>query len=437
VKDLRLCFVLLVLLPAYVNAGEADSTESSISASMDKSDSLPRAYMSLLCDPGLTMRSGAENVLTVHGGLAWTEDRLVKTRWFSENEVLGKSAGMLCRFAKYYFIDVSVDYFATVFAHEYFGHGARYREFGVEDVYYRFDWPPPYGSGGGEATASIGPGMYSQQELMALLAGGLEVHSTIMNQLWSLRWTAKRKITYREASAFYWSWEIMFAYIQDTEDALATVVDNNDISNYVRLLNDHAGYTDPDSLLMDIKDLKSRALISLANPYLYYSVYTMLKTYLWDGSISTGFPMLKIGGIEYLPSFRIGLAPFGVEYHMENFMRVKNRVVWVDLRIGDQTFYKSWGGVGLLVKNLYGTEHFSFDVRLDMWKQPEIELGDPAISKGGGLGGGFSVRSHYNIEGSRGRIAAVLELGYKSPGFLEGYVLDSSPIIMFGIAIRN
>jgi hypothetical protein len=420
-----------------VNADEASDVESPISAAMDESVSSRRAYMSLVYDPGLTMRSGAENVLTLHGGLSKLEDRFLKTRWFSEKELLGKTGGILCRLVKYYFLDMPVDWFTTVFAHEYLGHGARYREFGIGDVHYGFEWPLPYGSGGGEASASIGPGIISEQELISILTGGIEAHSTVMNQLLSLRWTAKREITYREASAFFSSWYIMFDYVHDTEDALATVVDDNDISVYVRLLNDHAGYTNPDSLLMDIEYLKNRTLISLANPYLYYSLYAMLKTYLWDGDISTGFPMLNIGGIEYLPSFRIGWTPFGLEYHMENFMKVKSRVLLLDLRIGDQTFYKSWGGGGLLIKNFYENNQFSFDVRLDVWKQPEIELGDPRIYKGGGLGGGFSVRSHYNFEGSQNLIAAVLELGFKSPGFLEGYALDSSPIIMFGIAIRN
>ena len=435
-KHFGLLFASILLSLSLGNAEVAESTESTVAD--EHHYSIP-SYMSLLYDPGFTMRSGAEDLLTVHGGIAWVEDRFIKTRWFSEKTLLGKGAGILCRTAKYYLVDVPVDYFAAVFSHEYFGHGARYREFGIDDVYYRFDWPVPYGAGGGEATASIGPGIISMQELIAILAGGIEAHSTVMNQLWSVRWTEKKEMTYREASAFFLSWQLMFDYVQGTEDALATVVDEseNDISNYVRLLNDHAGYTDPDSLLMDIKYLKDRTLISLANPYLFYSAYAVLKTYLWDGNVSTGFPMLRVGGIEYLPSFRIALAPFGIEYHMENYLRFKDKVVWLDLRVGDQSFYESWGGVGLLVKNFYGTDRFSFDLRVDVWKQPEIEIGDPRVYKGGGLGGGFSIRSHYNLHVSQSPIAAVLELGYKSPGFLEGYALDSSPIVMFGFALRN
>lgn len=436
-KGLRFCFALLAVLLPYAAAQETGEIEAPPSTSMDEYYATPVTYLSLMYDPGFTMRSGAEDLVTVHGGLAWAEDRFIKTRWFPEKTLLGKGAGMLCRFAKYYLIDVSVDYFAAVFSHEYFGHGARYREFEIGDIYYRFDWPPPYGAGGGEATASIGPGVISMQELIAILAGGIEAHSTLMNQLWNLRWTAKREMTYREASAYFWSWQVMFDYVQGTEDALASVVDGNDITNYVMLLNEHAGYTDPDSLLMDIKYLKDRTYISLANPYLVYSLYAMLKTYLLDGSISTGFPMLKIGGIEYLPAFRIGWAPFGIEYHMENFLRINNKVVWFDVRFGDETFYESWGGIGVLVKNFYANDKLSFDVRLDVWKQPEIELGDPRVYTGGGMGSAFSVRTYYCFEKPLNAIAAVLELGYKSPGFLEGYYLDSSPIIMFGIAVRN
>lgn len=436
-RVLEFCLALLMLFPAYATTEETGESESLPSMNADNYQALPRSYMSLMYDPGLTMRSGAENLLTLHGGLAWTEDRFIKTRWFSESKFLGKSAGILCRFGKYALVDVPVDYFLPVLSHEFFGHGARYREFGIEDVHYGFGWPPPYGDDGGEATASIGPGIISMQELTAILAGGVEAQSTIMNQALSLRWTVKKEMTYREASTFFWSWDIMFEYVQGTEDALSAVVDDNDISVYVRLLNQHAGYEDPDSLLMDIKYLKNRTYLSLVNPYLYYSLYSMVKTYLWDGEISTDIPMLNIGGVQYLPAFRVVWAPFGLEYHMDNFLRVKKRAVWLNLRIGDQTFYKSWGGVGVLVKNFFESNRFSLDVRLDVWKQPEIELGDPRVYKGGGLGGGFSLRGYYHFTGPQDPIAAVLELGYKSPGFLEGYVLDSSPILMFGFAINH
>ena len=436
-KVLGFFLVLLILLPTYASTDESSESEAPLLMNVEDYQSFPRSYMSLVYDPGLTMRSGAEDLLTLHGGLTWAEDRFVGTRWFSEKKSLGKSAGILLRFGKYALVDVPVDYFLSVLAHEFFGHGARYREFGIEDVHYGFEWPPPYGKGGGEASASIGSGIISMQELTAILAGGIEAQSALMNQALSMRWAVKKEMTYREASTFFWSWDVMFEYVQGTEDALAAVVDDNDISVYVRLLNEHAGYVNPDSLLMDIKYLKERTYLSLANPYLYYSLYAMVKTYLWDGEITTDIPMLNVGGIQYLPAFRVVWAPFGLEYNMDNFLRVNKRAVWLNFRMGDETFYESWYGAGVLVKNFFGTKQVSFDLRLDVWKQPEIELGDPRVYKGGGLGGGFSLRSYYHFTGPQDPIAAVIELGYKSPGFLEGYVLDASPILMFGIAINN
>jgi len=204
------------------------------------------------------------------------------------------------------------------------------------------------------------------------------------------------------------------------------------------LINSHAGYSDVNNLLMNPEDLKNRNMINLANPFLFYALYTQLKTYIWDGNLSSKLPMFRIKGIDYLPSFRMGLAPFGPEYHLENYFRAKNSVFLIDLRIGDNTFYKSWGGVGLFAQNLYENKRFSLDAKLDIWKQPEIEIGgvDSIALKGVGLGGAFSIRGYYDFTSSQYPVSAILELGYKTPGFLEGYALDSSPIIMFGIGTR-
>lgn len=433
-KILNSFLLFLILFSAYTYANETDSLTSN---NINEFGFSPRTYLTLVFDPGLTMRSGAENVITIQNGLARTEDRLIGTRWFSEKGFVSKTGGIVFRFAKYALIDLPVDWYSVVFAHEYLGHGARYRELDIKKIHYAFDMPPPYGRGGGEASANIGPGVINDHELLAIWIGGVEVHS-ILNKRLSLRWMAKREIQYRESFVYFWAWQIMFSYIQETDEDLAAIVDDNDISAYVRIINRHNGYTDYDNLPMDVKDLKSSTMIDVANPFLFYTLFTMMKTYLWDGNNSTGFPMLNIKGVGYLPSLRTGLTPFGLEYHLENYLRFKNKVSLIDLRIGDRTFHKSWGGVGLLIQNMYGNERFSLDMNLDVWSQPEIEIGgDPVTSKGGRLGGAFSFRGYYDFAGSQYPISAIVELGYKYPGFLEGYVLDASPIIMVGIGFRN
>ncbi|TET45204.1 hypothetical protein E3J62_08130 [candidate division TA06 bacterium] len=433
-KILNSFLLFLILFSAYTYADETDSLASN---NINEFGISTGTYLTLVFDPGLTMRSGAENVITIQNGLARTEDRLIGTRWFSEKGLVGKTGGIVCRYAKYALIDLPVDWYSIVFAHEYLGHGARYRELDIEKIHYAFDMPPPYGGGGGEASANIGPGVINDHEVLGIWIGGVEVHS-ILNKRLSLRWMAKREIQYREASVYFWAWQIMFSYIQDTNEDLTTKVNDNDISAYVRIINRHNGYTDYDNLPMDVKDLKSRTMIDVANPFLFYTLFTIMKTYFWDGNNSTGLPMPNIKGVGYIPSLRTGLTPFGLEYHLENYLRFENKVSLIDLRIGDQTFHNSWGGVGLLIQNMYENERFSLDMNLDVWSQPEIEIGgDPVTSKGGGFGGAFSLRGYYDFAGSQYPISAMVELGYKSPGFLEGYVLDASPIIMVGIGLRN
>jgi hypothetical protein len=419
---------------ADLTSGSADPSGTVGSQDLLRSS---HTFLSLIYDPGLTMRSGVENVLSVHNGIAWAEDRLIGTRWFSEEGLPRKTGGVMCRFEKYFLLDRPVDYISRVFAHEFYGHGARVREFDFKRVGYSFGLPPPYGEGGGSTTFYFTSRLVSNHEMLAIRAAGLGVESLIEQAL-GLRWLQRAEINYREASIYLESFVGSFDYIQGTKEILAANQDGHDIVGYLRLINRHAGRNDDSNLLMNVDDLKTRNLINLADPFLVYSLVACFKTYLWAGGTSTALPVVHIKGLDYLPSFRMGLTPFGPEYHMENFFRIGDKVLLADLRIGDQTFYTSWGGIGVLARNICASKRLSLDMNLDLWRQPEIEIGGESItSKGGGLGGAFSVRGRYDLTDSRHPISALIELGYKSPGFLEGYALDSSPILMVGMAFKE
>ena len=144
------------------------------------------------------------------------------------------------------------------------------------------------------------------------------------------------------------------------------------------------------------------------------------------------------GDFNYLPSLRTGLTPFGLEYHFENYLHFKDVVAFVDLSFGDQSFHKGWGAIGIHLQNIYGYQNLSFDLNVNVWKQPSLQFGftDPIIH-GDGVGGSLSVRSYYDFESNGIPLSAVYELGYKSVGFVEGYTLDSLPIIKVGLTIRN
>ena len=244
----------------------------------------PRTYLPLLIDPGLTMKAGAEDITTFHTALTSVEDKLIGTRWFEESTGLGKIGGVAGRFVKYAYIDLPLDYFSIVFSHEYLGHGARYRELDMDGIHYGFDWPPPYGPGGGEAT-NYKSVFISTHEILSIWEGGIEVHSLINKQL-AMHWMMTREMNYREASQYFWSFQIMWDYIQGTNEDLADGSQDNDPRAYVRILNAYAGYSDVHHLKMSVKDLKSKMMVNAANPFVLYSLYSLMKTYLWDGNRS-------------------------------------------------------------------------------------------------------------------------------------------------------
>ena len=345
-------FILLICL-LFPTIDYSQKSNRLIDNTTSDSLTINKTYLPLLFSPGLDMRSGVESITSIHKGITYFEDNLIGTKWFSESNILGKAGGISGRFAKYAFLDAPIDYFSIVFAHEFFGHGSRYREFNINNIHYSFDLPPPYGNGGGEAS-SYGALPVSYQELLSIWSGGVEIQSGINRDL-SLRWVSKNEMNYREASQYFWSFQILISYIQDTNEDLFDGISDNDIRAYTRIINAQAVYTEPVNIKMSVKDLKTKMMINVVNPFLIYSLYSIIKTYLWDGNQSNAVPMLKFGNVKYLPGLRAGFTPFGIEYHLDNYLRFKDMTSLIDLRYGDKTFYDGWGGVGILVQNIYNS----------------------------------------------------------------------------------
>ncbi len=426
--------ILIIILALLATSGFAAESDSLNTDKTSITQLLPRTYSTITFSPGLNIRSGAESIIGINHGLAIANDRTIGTKWFSEKTIPGKAGGLVCRFSKYLFLDMPINYFSEVVAHEYFGHGARYRELDVNNIDYGFDAPPPYGDGGGHASTNIEANTITKHELIAIYIGGFEVQEKINRKL-NLRFMSKKEIHYQESILYFESFKIMFDYVQKTNNDFS---DRKDPAEYVRLLNSNAGITNPDSFKMDLKYLKSHYYINYANPFLLYSVYSVFKTYFWDGNSATSVPMIHTKNFDYLPSLRATFTPFGLEYHLENYFRFKGKTALIDIRLGDQKFFNSWGGLGILVQNFYEHKRYALDVDLNLWKQPGIEIGrENATLKGDGVGASLSLRGHYDFSDSSHPISIFVELGYKSAGFIEGFDLDASPIILFGFGYRN
>lgn len=430
-------FLLISVMSVPLSALAQEATTMVETRSETVPGNLANTHLPFVVDPDLTMTSGADNLVSLQHHVARFEDERIGLRWFAENRAEGKAAGVALRLAKYTLIDLPVDYFTVVLGHEYFGHGARYRELNIGDVHYGFDAPPPYGNGGGEASISLEGNVISDHEILSIWSGGIESQPLIGRRL-AERWMATGRMHYRDASLYFWSWQILYTYVNDSEEDLTAIPDENDPQAYVRILNNHEGFTDLSNLPFTVSDLKASMRMSMANPFLLYSIYVQLKTYLWDGKSTSTFPAIPLWGVEYLPLLRTGLTPFGPEYHLENYLRIGDRVALLDIRKGDQTFYRSWGGFGAVVQNIYQDESYSLDAGMETWKQPALEFGpQPSIADGGGWGTAGWLRGYYNFESGSVHLSWLGEIGYKSVGFLEGYPLDAGPHFLAGVAIRE
>jgi len=413
----------------------ADAADSPSIDSKSQFSEIPE-YYNVVYSPNFQMNPGMENIITFNYLSGLATDKIIGNKWFSEKRFTGKIGGIVCRFAKNIFVDTPIDYYSVVVSHEFFGHGARYRELNIENINYGFDAPPPYGDGGGHATAHI-EGLISGDELMTILIGGIETQE-IINKKLRMRWMANKKIRYHESSLYNWSFRIMFDYIMATKNDLGENKDGKDTSEYLILLNEKAGINDLSNPEMDVDYLKSRLWIDFVNPFSWYSLYCMYKTYLWDGNSATKVPMMHFGNIGYLPALRMGLTPFGPEYHLENYFRLNTSAVLFDLHIGDNTFYNSWGGLDFSVQNIFNRRRLAIDFDLSIWKQPGIDLlmnKTDEVGKGGG--GAISFTGHYDFLVSKNPVSAVIQLGYKTAGYSEGLDLDASPILMFGLGYKN
>jgi len=386
----------------------------------------------LMFDADLGMRSGLETMITLQRGFVLGADRVVGIRWFAESTAVTRAAGVLGRVARYSLVDLPGSYFAAVLGHEVMGHGARYRELGVHGVDYGFDWPPPYGAGGGHASVN---GLTDPLARLAVWSGGLEFQSLLQQRI-SLRSIARGELDYADALLLWWSWRIQDDYVQGTRDFAANLPDN-DPRAYVRLLNETAGYTDPADYRWTVSDLKRIHRLNAVNPFLALALIGQLGR-LWDGGTARRVPAIEVGELAYLPALRTGLTPFGPEVHLENYVRVGARAAMIDLAKGDETFHSSWWSLGATVQGVLATPGHAVDLHLRMWRQPPLPGSDGAVDEATrNLGAAVSLRGHVALGSptSDTRTSLVAELGYKSRGFVEGYALDASPVLLVGMSM--
>ena len=398
----------------------------------------------LIIDRNFSSTAAAEDLITIHKAVYTVEGIYLKPRLFDEDAWHKKFFGIAYRFGKTILIDNPIDHLILLAQHEIYGHGARYREFGYINNHYHISLPPPYDCGGGLAFRGEwryeGNRKTSYHENMAIYSGGMEAN-TVLAQTVLTKWLSKGSINYRETYLYFQNRHNITFYILTT--SLCNNYENceiskgNDVMNYLQYLNIDNGLFYADNYIFTIDDLTKQSWINLLDPFQFYAIYTYFKTYLWDGKEEQEFPMIRIGKLKYLPSFHLGLTPFGSEFYFENYFLFKDRILTGYYRQGDKSF-NNFYGFGFEGYNLLNNNFIALNAQVDIWDQPLLELGGETIKETkGGIGGALSATILFKVLKNERPVSIYTQLGFKTAGYLEGERLDEGLIIRLGLSFAE
>ena len=145
--------------------------------------------------------------------------------------------------------------------------------------------------------------------------------------------------------------------------------------------------------------------------------------------------MIRLGKTKWLPSLRFGLTPFGSEWILENHLLINQNIFEISIRQGDNKLDDFWG-LGIKFRNRL-TDFLSIGSKIDIWSQPEMELGGNSIYQTKrGLGGRVLGELNYEFNASN-PMGIYTQIGYKTSGFIEGEQLRRKVIFRIGLQLIN
>jgi hypothetical protein len=393
------------------------------------------------CDLKLSPHCGAENLSTIHYHVEKLDNYLLESiKNNPENNLRASIIRSIERGLELSFIWEPLNGYLNVIQHEFFGHGYRIRDFGKNIVSineYKILAPYPFGNGGGSTSfyiKKITPFYES-----AISIAGTEATSILAREI-KLNWLKNGSINPLQASLYLESLHDLTFYTSLThyEDLFSD--SGNDIASYVSSLSQIY----PVSPLF-LFTLKNQAKINLLDPFTFYSIYSFFK-YIVCGK-ATSIPMIPIKGYSYLPSFRLGLAPFGPEIYFENYLCNNNGPIYLYFKKG--TFWENrYFGIGVQAPFIVSLKsNLFFGMKIDFWKQPLILGPDKARQnlkniffydfreedlKKERFGGSLCILTSYKVK----NIPLYFDgaVGYKTAGFVPGESLKQSPLLRIGLS---
>lgn len=397
----------------------------------------PQAQYYLCFDKTLSESVGAENIISIHKAIFEFENKYLPVKLNEEKTKLNKLGGISYRLGKS-FITYNISYLGGLAQHEVFGHGSRYREYGQTASSYHLSLPFPLGKGNGYAQSGApvnGPHrLISNFESSAKIVGGMEGDIILANTI-RTKWFLNNSISNQEFILYVIGRHNITAYILSTE--YKTAKSGNDVIAYLNEVNYINGNSNPITSPYNLGLLKRQAALTFLDPLTYIAGFDYLFSFLIKGNENAKIPMIKFGSIRYLPSFRLGLSPFGSEFYSEHCALYNQKLIEFYYRQSNGILAQTYGG-GLKLSHLINNKYFLINANIDLWDQPKMQLGGKKLYyTQNGYGGAIGATAIINLLSRDNSVGIMINAAYKTAGYLEGEKLEQGPVIRVGLSFTE
>ncbi|OJJ22040.1 hypothetical protein BKI52_08355 [marine bacterium AO1-C] len=382
----------------------------------------------IIYEPGLGMNFGAENIATV--GYLWQklDHKFIPIQLFHQTHTGSKIGNIAYRLGKLFLLNYPITFILPSIQHERFGHGSRATEFSgtIESV--QITLPPPFQFRLPSISTS-NTSLQTPQQILVETIGGSEANF-ILSDILRKNILLDHKLDYHTAFMYLYANNDLAGYA-----GFAANIATSDIRIAVDNLNSQS---QNNSGNLTLKRVQLYGILSIVlDPLNYYALKSIFWDYVWSGQYSKKINLIPLGPtLHYLPKASFNFAPYGVEINLQNYLKHKRQLYALNISHTDGTFENAWR-LSAQAWNLTLTNRISFNLAGEIWQQPEISFyKENNLLTTKGFGGAIVATTYYDLIKQDHQWGLVLQLGYKSKGFMKGEILDNGVIIRGGISLR-
>lgn len=168
------------------------------------------------------------------------------------------------------------------------------------------------------------------------------------------------------------------------------------------------------------------AWIDLINPVLWFNLNNL------NENKTAPVPMMNLGDVDWLPWLAADFTPFGYGVYFNNYVKVRSMLFEVNVGSGTTYHDKSYYAIHLNAHHLLKLGDLSLSLLTQFWRQPQLLTKDPlkAPFKHGLMA---FLKTEYQVNDV---VSFILNVGYKTQGYLMDESKDQTALVRGGIALR-